>query len=608
MAAKETRWTRYPNSIEPSQPVDASPRQDRRRSPRQEDTDQEPRDRLTPRLRAVVAFFLLASLVVIARLITWQLAGTSSGAEAGTDGLTDLGRGRIVDRNGLLMASDVFIWELYANPEKIQKDAKADELSRDVAAIINLPREELRARFAENTSLAVLAKQVPEAQCQRVMALGKPDYVWCDYLRSRAYPQGVIGAHVLGFTDYGHTGSYGVEATYDSWLRAQVPWPANRFPSPSVLGNTQPLSLPEAWRWYLPSPAGRDLVLHMSAALQYLAEKRLHEALVTHQAEAGTIVVMDPRNGAILALANYPTFDPNQRSEADLKLWANPAVSDVYEPGSVFKLITFAAALDTGRITPDSTVRDDGILKVGDRPIRNAEDRVYGEVTARYALAKSINVITARMSLDMGTDTFYRYVHRFGFGRPTEVDLPGESAGIVKEPGDKNWSPVDQATNSFGQGISVTSLQMAAAVTAIANGGRLLQPQAAKALVWDGLIYPLPTRVLGYPIKPDTARTLTQMMVYSVDTSSYARLLPGYRVAGKTGTAEIPTETGYTSRDPITSFVGFFPAADPQVLILVKLVKPRQSRWAEQVAVPVFKQVAQDAVQALKIQPNDRDP
>jgi len=346
----------------------------------------------------------------------------------------------------------------------------------------------------------------------------------------------------------------------------------------------------------------------MNAALQHMTEKRLAEAVEYYGAESGTIIVMDPRTGGILALANVPSFDPNRYSQSPEELWGNPAVRDSYEPGSVFKLVTFAAALDSRKITPETVFRDSGSLTVTGRPIRNAEQRAYGDVTARQALAKSINVVAAQMCLDMGSEVFYRYIRQFGFGRLTEVDLNYEGEGIVKGPGNRHWSQYDQAANSFGQGISVTALQMLNAVAAIANGGSVMQPQAAQALVLNGQVYPIPPRVMRQAIRTETAQTMARMMVYSVENSSNPSSVPGFRVAGKTGTAEIPTEKGYTSQETITSFAAFLPAADPQIVVLVKLAKPKRSNWAERVVVPVFAQVAQDTIQILGIQPDDRMP
>ncbi len=275
----------------------------------------------------------------------------------------------------------------------------------------------------------------------------------------------------------------------------------------------------------------------------------------------------------------------------------------------MFKPITFAAAIDSGRLTADDILYDAGSYELDGKTITNAENNAYGSITARQALAKSVNVVTAELCLDMGADTFYRYVRQFGLGKVTEADGGTESAGIVKWPGTQFWSRFDQAANSFGQGISVTPLQMISAIGAIANGGNLMQPQFAKALVYEGQYAPLPPRVLGRAIKQETARELARMMTFTVD--SYAQgpnMVPGYRVAGKTGTAQIPGREGYTSALTITSFVGFLPAAEPQVQILVKLSEPKTSRWAEQVTLPVFAEVAQDAVKILKIAPDNRLP
>jgi cell division protein FtsI/penicillin-binding protein 2 len=350
-------------------------------------------------------------------------------------------------------------------------------------------------------------------------------------------------------------------------------------------------------------------VLNLDVPLQYVVERRLQEAVVRYQAEAGTIIMMDPRTGAVLAMANYPTFDPGQFSAVSPSTWVNPAISEIYEPGSVFKLVTMSAGLDSGYINADSEFVDEGSLPIGGRVIKNAELRAYGNVTVREALAHSINVISAKVSLRMGAETFYKYVRQFGFGNITEVDLQSEVPGIVKQPGKgTDWSEYDLAANSFGQGISVTAFQMVNAVAAIANGGVLLQPQVAQAMVQNGAVYALQPRILTRPIKPETARAMTQMMVYTVEQSSTPDPIPGYRVAGKTGTAEVPTKEGYTSLQGIHSFIGFLPAANPQLIIMVKLVKPKTALWAEQTALPAFATVGQDAVRILEIKPDNNRP
>ncbi|MCX6031637.1 MAG: penicillin-binding protein 2 [Chloroflexi bacterium] len=598
MMPRKTRWTEYPQSIEPLlSPEAARPRAVARPAPAEDQPFDDWR-RLARRMRIPIAVFLVIMVAVLFRLAALRIGG---GAAATADALPapDVSRGRIVDRHGLLLATDNFTWELYADPQEIRKSSKRAALIASVAITVGQSVAALQTYLDLDTPQVTLARNLNETQRMEIQQLDQ-NLFWSAPVRTRAYPQGTLAAQLIGYTDRDQIGHYGVEASYQTWLRRSENWPGQ------LPGDPQPIA--EAWKLYLPSPTGRDLALNLDAPLQHLVEKRLIEALIKYEAEAGTIIVMDPRTGAILALANYPTFDPNHYGDSESATWINPAVNLIYEPGSVFKLMTFAAALDTGLTTPDKTYYDDGALIIAGRRIRNATGNAYGEVTAAQALAKSLNVVTARLCLEMGPEVFYRYVRLFGFGRMTEVDLNLESAGIVNEPGSKEWSEFDQAANSFGQGISVTTLQMINAVAAIANGGKLLQPQIAQGFISDGQMRAIPPRVLNYPIKPETARTLTRMMVYTMDQSAYPHSVPGYRVAGKTGTAEIPTETGYTSQDTIASFVGFLPAADPQVVILVKLVKPQTNIWAEHVAVPVFGQVGQDAVRILKIQPDEREP
>jgi cell division protein FtsI/penicillin-binding protein 2 len=552
----------------------------------------------------LMVIFLIILVAVVARLVHWTVfpAPTQAAVGGAVGNAATPARGRIIDRNGILLATDTFAGKVYARPDKIAAEGAAGQsLVITTTQALGQSPENLQAALAAGSPLEVLTNTASAAQCEAIQNINAPNQVWCDFERERAYPQGTIAAHVLGFTNVEHKGLYGVEERYDDWLNSSQAWPGSL---PSVAD-----PLPEAWKLYLPSPAGRDLMLNLDVPLQYMVERRLEDSIARYQAEAGTIIVMNPRTGAVLALANYPTFDPGHFSDASPNTWVNPAISEIYEPGSVFKLVTIAGGVDSGYITPDSMFVDEGALKIGGRLIRNAEQRAYGPVSIRDALAHSINVVSAKVSLRMGAETFYSYVRQFGFGRLTEADLQAEVGGIVNQPGrGAGWSQYDQAANSFGQGISVTALQMIDAAAAIANRGVLMQPQVVGAMVENGQVHAIPPRALGRPIQPESARTLAQMMVYTVENSSTPNPIPGYRVAGKTGTAEIPTKEGYTSLQSIMSFIGFLPAADPQLIIMVKLVKPKTAKWAEQVAVPVFAQVGQDAVQILEIKPNNAKP
>lgn len=555
------------------------------------------------RVRFLVLVFTVCGLIVLTRLMLSQVVGISTQSRQVLAQTVDTSRGRIVDSNGLLLAMDLFSWEIYLDPQAARRENPSAEKIATYASLIGVTAEALTEALTQKGTVAVVAREVAEPQCQIASDHQDiPAWIWCDGKRKRYYPHGPLAAHVLGFADADQVGHAGVEASYNGWLRTTGEWSDSRLP-----GNPQPL--PETLKTYLPSPGGRDLVLHLNSALQYRVEQALSEALKRYQATSGTIIIMDPRTGAILALANLPTFNPNEYAKFTQEHWKNLAINEFYEPGSVFKPITFAAALDAGRLSPDDVLFDEGSLTLDGQTINNAENLTYGSITARQALAKSVNVVTAKLCLEMGADTFYRYVRQFGFGKVTEVDSDMEIAGIVKWSGTKYWSRYDQAANSFGQGITVTPLQMANAIAAIANGGNLMQPQFVQSLVYDGRLHALPPRTLGRAIKLETAQTLARMMTFTVD--SYAlgpNLVPGYRVAGKTGTAQIPGSEGYTSALTITSFVGFLPAAEPELLILVKLAEPKTSRWAEQVVLPVFGEVAQDAVKILKITPNDSLP
>jgi len=563
----------------------------------------EERRLLIQRLRVLAILFGIFIIVVLAQLVLTQVLNLSNRPQRVMAQAPDTSRGRIVDRDGVLLATDSFTWEIYLNPRRYNPEHfSADEIAA-AAKQLGLDPDVIKRALGVDGAVAQVAKNVTREQC---VAADKgdavPQWFWCDGKRKRVYPQGSLAAHVIGFSNQDQEGQAGLEAFYNDWLLTSGEW----TPAP-VTGSGE--TIPDEWLTFLPSPSGRDLVLHMSAPLQHVTEQHLADAVKKYEASSGSIIVMDPRTGAILSMANWPTFDPNNYAEAETHSLQNPAVSLLYEPGSVFKLVTYGAALDSGSIVPDQKFYDEGVKIVGGQKITNSQKRALWQVSAWDALAESLNTVSAEICLAMGQENFYRYVRLFGFGKPTEIDLGTEVAGIVKRPGSAQWSQFDQAANSFGQGISTTPIQMLNAAAAIANQGTLMQPQVAQAAVYDGKLYPFPVRVLDQVVRPETARTLTQMLVYTMENYELGEdLVPGFRVAGKTGTAEIPDQAGYTNPLTITSFIGFLPAADPQLVILVKINEPKNARWAEQVALPVFGKVARDAVQIMGLAPNTERP
>jgi cell division protein FtsI/penicillin-binding protein 2 len=316
---------------------------------------------------------------------------------------------------------------------------------------------------------------------------------------------------------------------------------------------------------------------------------------------------MDPRNGDILAMASQPEFNPNNFADIeDPDLLRNPAITDVYEPGSVMKVLTIASALEKGAITPDWTYNDQGRLELGGVVIENWDNNAYGVVDVAQILIQSLNIGATNVALEMGTDAFYSMMRTFGLGQKTGIDLYNEESGIIKVPGDSDWSESDLGTNSFGQGVSVTPIQMITAFAAIANDGIMRQPRVVKQIITDDGIQEAQPITIRRVLSEETANTITDMMVRTINEGVPQAILPGYTIAGKTGTAEIPTALSYEqgANSSITSFIGFLPADDPQVVILVKLDRPN-AYWGSRVAAPVFKRLVDRLVILLEIPVDD---
>ncbi|MCD6290827.1 MAG: penicillin-binding protein 2 [Anaerolineae bacterium] len=511
-------------------------------------------------------------------------------------------RGNIVDRTGRLMATDIYRWDIGVSP-KVIPPAQQEELAKDLAPLLGQPADAILAkmRAKPDAVYTLLAKDVDEVTGERIAQL-KTDKWAClsaDPHPKRYYPQGNLAAHVLGFVNGEGKAFYGVEEFYQEFLKGA-----------SVLRSV-PVSdeaLPDTFTPYIPSPVERDLVLTIDSAIQLVVEGELKHAVEYYGARSGTVIVQDPKTGEILAMANEPSFDPNHYYEASKSKWINRNVSWPYEPGSVVKVLTLAAGLDSGAITLDQTFIDNGVLVVGGREIRNFDRRGHGKITLVDILAKSLNVGAAQVSLAMGPETFYRYLRRFGFGRATEVDLAGEQPGIVKNPDSPVWSESDLATNAYGQGLTVTPLQLITAVSAIANDGVPMHPHVVRMMVDHGRVARVHPRPYPRAIKAETARHMRQIMAEATARGLGADLVPGYKVAGKTGTAQVPTPTGYSENETIVTYVAFLPADDPRVTILVKLDRPTRSIWATHVAVPVFQDIASQVVRILHIPPSETQP
>lgn len=560
---------------------------------------------LRQRLPLVILALVVISIVLFFRVIWFQFPqpprvaaefAVQRRANAGTTEIVESARGNIYDRSGNPLAVNTIQYRVFISPNLISDRAQT---AADLSRILQMDELALFNRLRNSENLTEFLGVVDANTWQEIRELDLIA-IEMDRIQRRVYPQGALGAQVIGFVNgigEDARGNYGVEGFYDAQLAGQVV---------EQEVSTIPFDLPEDLSSL---EGGADLVLTIDRDVQFLAESELQRAVTETGATGGTIIVMNPRTGDILAMASYPTFDPNTFFEVgNPSVLGNPAISQVYEPGSVFKVLTVAAGLETGAITPDWSYNDQGRFEIGGQQIFNWDRNAYGLVSTEQILVQSLNVGAATISTQMGWEDFYAMLNRFGIGQLTRIDLEGEEAGIMRTPNDLSgeWSPSDLGTNSFGQGISVTPLQMLVAINAIANDGLIMQPRVVYQIVDGEQIItsqqPGPRRA----VSADTAHTVRDMMVAVVegDVDGRARV-PGYQIAGKTGTAEIASPVGYENDAWIMSFVGFLPADDPQVSVLIKLDRPTTGRWASEVAAPVFSRFVSRLVVLLEIPTDD---
>jgi cell division protein FtsI (penicillin-binding protein 3) len=559
--------------------------------------------RATLRRRILVAAgaLLLWSGAIEARLVYLQvvqheeLAGRAERQQSRTiDAPAE--RGEIVDRHGNVLALSVDADSIYAVPAQIADPAAA---AAALCGALGDCGEGEQARIADrlegNRAFAYVRRQATPDQARRVAAV---DLEGVGFVREnrRFYPNRELAAHLLGYVGVDGIGLGGLEAAYDDVIRGS---------GGRVLIQTDARGRPFS-RVERPPTAGGTLELTIDQYLQHVAERELRMGVEAHRAAGGTAVVMDPRTGEILALANWPTFNPNVYGQSSGAARRNRAVQDIYEPGSTFKIVTASAALDAGLITPDRLfdVRG-GTIRFGARLIRDTRD--YGVLSFEDVIVQSSNVGAIKVGLEVGPERLVDYVERFGFGQRSTPAFPGESPGIVWQAGQLNDSAL--ASVSMGYQVGVTPLQMVAAASAIANGGELLEPRIVKGVVRDGQRVAAPTTVRRRVITRETARTLTGIMEQVVERGTARRAqVPGYGVAGKTGTAKKLVGGSYQGHtDYNASFVGFAPTRNPAFTILVVIDSPHGAEGlytGGSVAAPVFQRIAEAALRHAALPPS----
>jgi len=522
-------------------------------------------------------------------------------------------RGQIYDRWGHLLAGNRTVYEAGVDLVDVEDPTS---IAFALNAIVGTEYEDAFAAASQDpasgTVYATLARFVTEEQKVRLEELAaQMENTYGDEagdqnkslagLRftpslQRSYPEKSLASNILGFVNWEGEGFFGIEERFDEQLAGVTKY---------VWISRDPNKVEEQPE----IPSGASLVLTIDRAMQSEVEKIVDKTITETGSESATIIVMDPRTGDILAMATSPRLDLNEFWRyGEVFEGATPfnrAVSGTYEPGSVFKVLTMASALDSDTVKPQTPFLDTGAIEVGGTVIRNWDSGAWGPQDMLGCMQHSLNVCLAWVATKVGANKFYSYMDTFGFGHLTGIDLGLENPGRLKQPGDSDWYEADLGTNAFGQGIAVTPVQMVAAISAVANDGKMMVPRIVLSIVEEGKQYNTSPQVAGMPISNETAHELTKMLATSLEIESSIALVDGYRVAGKTGTAEIPTPFGYTSSQTNASFVGWGPVDDPRFLVYVWLEKPTISPWGSVVAAPVFKEVVERIVVLMNLPPDD---
>ena len=554
---------------------------------------------LHSRLAVAAVLFALWTTGIQARLVYLQVVQHSEmKARADRQHLRTIAapakRGEILDRNGHVLAYSVDADTIAADPSEIES---VDKVAQLVCAALDHCDAKLRLEMARNlrrdSDFAFLARKVSPDEAQRVKALELKGVAFLKESR-RYYPKKELASHVLGYVGVDNTGLAGLESTYDAQVRGK---------EGKILVQTDARQHALQSRVDRAATAGASMELTIDQYLQHIAERELRAGVEENRADGGTAIVMDPNSGEILALANWPTFNPNSFGKAEDQERRNRAIQDLYEPGSTFKVVTASAALEENVIKSSDPVDcAPGFITFPGRPPIN-DVHTYGVLPFTDVIVKSSNVGAIRVGLRLGPERLGRYVSRFGFGQAIGPDFRGESPGIVWNPARLDASAL--ASVSMGYQVGVTPLQMVAAVSSVANGGTLLEPRVVRAFIKDGNRVPIARKALRRTVSAATAAELTGIMEAVVDRgTAKAAQIEGYTIAGKTGTAAKLVSGRYSRSDYNASFVGFVPSRDPALAVIVVIDSPHaKGYYGGTVAAPVFKRIAEASLRHLGVPP-----
>ncbi len=554
------------------------------------------------RIASVFFVFIGIFSFIIIRLFYWQvISGDRLRVEATAQYTSEFTipatRGEIIASDGSPLAMSVPASLVFAQPKEID-DPKA--FVSQIAPILSLDEKQTLTALEQPGRLWVpLAHKVDERVASDLKTLKLPGMGF-ENDSKRYYPEASMAAHVLGFVGFDENGRdqgyFGLEGFYDRLLRGKdgrLVQEKDVRGAPIVIGNAKRFDAED----------GQSLVLWLDRTIQRIVERKLIDGIQKYGAKEGTITVMDPKTGGILAAASYPSYDPMAYTEFDKAVYKNPLVASSYEPGSTFKVLVMAAALDAQAVTAQTTMEERGPVIVGEYSIRTWNNEYRGTQTMAEIIQHSSNVGMVFVAKKLGKEKLISYIRSFGFGKPTGIDLEEETSPELRD--DAAWRDIDVATASFGQGIAVTPIQMLRAVSAIANGGILMEPRVVKEIVSkEGKRVQIKPKKIRQVVGKEAAAIITEMMVNAVDHGEAKWAKPRrYRIAGKTGTAQIPVAGHYDETKTIASFVGFAPVDSPRFVMLVTLREPSSSPWGSETAAPLFFSVARELLLYLGIPP-----
>ncbi|HEX5878858.1 MAG TPA: penicillin-binding protein 2 [Actinomycetota bacterium] len=553
------------------------------------------------RLLALLILSILAFGAISGRLIVLQVFDAGSLDQAAArQRLTVIElpamRGRIFDRNLSDLAISIPARSVWADPRLVRNRRHT---AAKLAGVLGMSKKRLAQRLASKGRFVYLVRRIPKSRGDMVQRLNLPG-VFVEGAVARRYPSGTVAAQVLGFVDVEGHGQAGIEQHYDGLLRGQ-PGKVQLERDP------QGRAIPQGRRSLEPAEPGTDLVLTIDQHLQYVTEQALYRAVRQHKAKAGSVVVMSPRTGEVLAMANMPTFDPNRIAASRAESRKNRAIADMFEPGSTNKTITAAAALQHGIVTPKTeTIVPDNLPLCPEKTFRDSHSHAPELMTFADIVAKSSNVGTIMAARDLGRDRLYQTQVDFGYGRRSGVDLPGESPGILRPA--KDWYCTDLGTNAIGQGVAVTVLQMASVYATVANDGVLRAPTLLRGTVdARGTVAKAERRPGRRVLSTKTARSMSRILegVVKEGGTGTQAAMEEWRVAGKTGTARKPDTVrgGYRPGAYVGSFIGFAPAEKPAVVVAVVIDEPTRGYYGGSVAAPVFREVTGTALRRLGVVP-----